>query len=199
MDTLKLHSYRRCPFAMRVRMVLHEKNLDFETIEEDLKNFSLELQKHHPEAKVPVLIHNDLVLYESAVITEYLDETFPTPALCPQNSHGKAHMRLWTLWCNQHFKPHVDHYKYGTHRSSKLDVEMAPQNLQADLQKMEKQLIQTPFLLGEHFSLADIHVFPFYRQLTKATPYFEPLDQFPACKKWLDSIIRRPAFEKTMA
>ncbi|MCB0272202.1 MAG: glutathione S-transferase family protein [Bdellovibrionales bacterium] len=183
---------------MRVRMTLHEKNIPFETVEEDLKNFSIELRKHHPEAKVPVLIHGENILYESAIITEYLEDTFPTPKLMPDDPYIKAQMRLWTYWCNQHFKHHVDHYKYGTSRSAKEDVENAPKMLTEDLQKLEKALSKHPFLLGNTLTLADIHVFPFFRQLTKTTPLFEPLHHFEACQKWLESILERPSFKKTM-
>lgn len=184
---------------MRVRMTLHEKGIEFETIEENLKDFSQELRKHHPEAKVPVLLHGDHVIYESAVITEYIEDCFPTPSLMPSDPFLRAQLRLWTYWCNHHFKPHVDHYKYAEHRSSPEDVHKAPERLQKDLQKLENVLTQSPFLLGESLTLADIHVFPFLRQLTKATPYFTPLDDFEACQNWLESIIKRPAFEKTMA
>ncbi|MCB0327112.1 MAG: glutathione S-transferase family protein [Bdellovibrionales bacterium] len=197
-EKLILHSYRRCPFAMRVRMVLHEKGLDFETLEENLRNFSEELKKMHPEAKVPVLIHGDKVLYESAIITEYLDETFPTPALMPENSWLRFQVRLWTYWCNQHFKAHVDHYKYGESRSQSQDVLMAPERLTQDLSKLEQNLQHHPWLIGDEITLADFHVFPFVRQLKRATPYFEVLDQHPHTLAWLEKICARPSFEKTM-
>ena len=74
---ITLYSFRRCPFAIRVRMVLHEKEIPFKVIEEELKNLSPELLKLHPEGRVPVLVHGDLVIYESAIITEYLDDCFP--------------------------------------------------------------------------------------------------------------------------
>ncbi|MEZ4704728.1 MAG: glutathione S-transferase family protein [Bdellovibrionota bacterium] len=193
-----LHSYRRCPFAMRVRMTLHEKDVPFQTIEEDLKNFSQDLKKHHPEAKVPVLLHEHHVLYESAIITEYLEDTFPRPSLTPEDPWGKAQTRLWTHWCNHIFKPHVDQYKYGESRSRPEQVLAAPQELCKDLEKLEHRLSDHDWLVGESFSLADIHVFPFFRQLVKATPRFSGLEKAPKSLEWLERICGRPSFQKTI-
>ncbi|MCB0307808.1 MAG: glutathione S-transferase family protein [Bdellovibrionales bacterium] len=195
---LKLYSYRRCPFAIRVRMTLHEKGIPFVTIEEDLKNLSPELRKLHPEAKVPLLVHGDCVVYESAIITEYLEDWFPSPALMPFTAHDRAKVRLWTHWCNQHFKPHIDHFKYGTSRSTPDLVEQAPKHLNADLTKLESRLEHHTWLVGEHFGLADIHVFPFYRQLSITTPPLTTIDDFPKTKAWFEQICLRNAFEKTM-
>ncbi|MCI5072158.1 glutathione S-transferase family protein [bacterium] len=201
MDATKkitVFSYRRCPFAMRVRMTLHEKGIAFETREEKWGAFSQELKEKHPEAKVPVLVHGDTVIYESAIITEYIEDAFPKHALLSQDPSQRAQMRLWTYWCNHVFKPHVDHYKYGTARSKAEDVEQAPENLKKDLHKLEATLSQQHYLLGDKLSLADIHVFPFLRQLNKVTPRLSYLDDCPATLKWLEKLLARPAFEKTM-
>ena len=197
-ENITVYSYRRCPFAMRVRMTLHEKGIHFETKEEKWGAFSEDLIKKHPQAKVPVLVHNDLVLYESAVITEYLEDTFTQVSLRPKEANKIAQMRLWTYWCNHIFKPHVDHYKYGVSRSSEENVQKAPENLKQDLLKLETVLQQQQYLLGNALSLADIHIFPFVRQLNKVTPRLEYLDKSPKCLAWLESLLNRPAFIKTM-
>lgn len=195
---LTLHSYRRCPFAMRVRMVLHEKNLSFTTVEEDLKNFSTTLRKLHPEAKVPLLVHGGAAIYESAVITEYLEDAFPVPSLMPSAAKERAEVRLWTHWCNQTFKPHIDHYKYGEARTTTDAVLAAPENLKSDLHKLETRLQTHQWLVGDTFGLADIHVFPFYRQLSKATPPLGAVEAYPRTAEWYRRIASRDAFEKTM-
>lgn len=195
---ISVFSYRRCPFAMRVRMTLHEKGIVFETREEKWGAFSQELKEKHPEAKVPVLVHGDTVIYESAIITEYIEDAFPQKPLLSQRPEQRAQMRLWTYWCNHVFKPHVDHYKYGTARSNTEDVEQAPENLRMDLEKLEHTLTQQAFLLGDSLSLADIHVFPFLRQLNKVNPRLASLEDCPATLRWLEKILARPAFAKTM-
>src|SRR4051794_33777782 len=100
MSTLILHSYRRCPFAIRVRMVLEEKGIPYQLIEENLSHLSPELLAHHPEGRVPLLIHEmnsqKLVVYQSTIITEYLDEAFPQSPLMPKDPKDRAKVRLWT-------------------------------------------------------------------------------------------------------
>ena len=198
-EDITVYSYRRCPFAMRVRMTLHEKSIPFRVIEEDLKNFSEKLKKLHPEACVPLLIHGDTVVYESAIITEYLDDQFPENALMPQNALDKMRVRQWTYWCNHIFKPEIDRFKYGEKKLTANERENAIKTLAEHLKKIETQLKNSPWLVGDKMTLADIHVFPFFRQLSKVTPSHPHLEQCKSALAWLEKIISRPAFEKTMA
>ncbi|MBL4818447.1 MAG: glutathione S-transferase family protein [Deltaproteobacteria bacterium] len=202
-DKLKLHSYRRCPFAMRVRMVLHEKSLSFETVEESLKNKSVELRQLHPEGKVPLLIHSfpegDRVVYESSVITEYLDEAFPNPPLMPPLATDRAECRLWTHWCDTRFKVDIDRLKYGTSRSTAEECQGADERLRGHLSKLETSLSRSEFLVGNSLTLADIHVFPFYRQLARINPAPAFLKSYPGALSWAERMAARPSFIQTMA
>jgi glutathione S-transferase len=197
--SIKLYSYRRCPFAMRVRFTLHEKNIPFEVQEEDLSNFSDELKALHPEAKVPLLVHGSLVLYESAIITEYIDEAFPESVkLMPSDAAGKAEVRLWTYWCNQIFKRDLDRFKYGTSRFPENECVGSEAKVISHLEKIERRLKDHPWLVGDQFSLADIHVFPFFRQLSRVQPTPAFLSRYPATLKWIETISTRPSFVATM-
>lgn len=195
---LILHSYRRCPFAMRVRIVLHEKEIPFQVKEEDLKNKSPELLRLHPEGRVPLLLHGTHVIYESSVITEYLEDAFPKPSLLPKDPALRAEARLWTYWCNTTFKPDVDHFKYGTSRFPEKECIGINEKIVEHLQKLETQLKISEWLVGPTFSLADIHVFPFARQLAHSKPAPEYLSQYSALQKWMTTIEARTSFAKTM-
>ena len=197
-NAITVYSFRRCPFAMRVRMTLHEKGIPFEVKEEDLKNFSPELRAKHPEAKVPVLVHGGLVVYESAIITEYLEDAFPQVSLMPVEAGARAEVRLWTYWCNQILKPDLDRLKYGVSRYTEAECQGAEGKVMAHLEKLERRHSKFEWLVGGKFSLADIHVFPFCRQLfgIKPTPAF--VSKYPAVNAWVDQISRRESFMKTM-
>lgn len=197
METLKLYSFRRCPFAMRVRLVLNEKEIPFDVVEEDLKNFSPELKALHPEAKVPLLVHGTRVVYESSVITEYLEDLFASVPLMPRDAGERAEVRLWTYWCNTVFKPNVDRFKYGTNRFSADECVGVLERIQQNLEKLEEVLKANQSLVGD-YSLADIHVFPFVRQLVRITPTPDFLSSFPATLNWVKRISERPAFLKTL-
>jgi glutathione S-transferase len=60
-------------------------------------------------------------------------------------------------------------------------------------------LAKQAFLLGDTLSLADIHVFPFYRQIQKARLDFSTTYNYPATNAWLDGIVKMPSFERVMA
>jgi glutathione S-transferase len=85
--------------AQKVRLCLAEKNLEWEN-----RHLNLRAGEHqqgwyiklNPRAVVPTLIDGDIVVPESNVINEYLDERFPDPPLKPADPFGRAKMRLWT-------------------------------------------------------------------------------------------------------
>lgn len=197
---LVVYSFLRCPFAMRVRMTLHEKGIPFEVREEDLKNFSPQLRALHPEAKVPVLVDGDTVIYESAIITEYIEDSFPeqTPLL-PRSPRERAQVRLWTYWCNQMFKPDLDRLKYGTSRFPENECIGISEKVKTHLAKLEQTLQKSLWLVGEQLTLADIHVFPFGRQLSRVNPTPPFLVDYPKLLDWIERLEKRPSFVKTMA
>ena len=85
--------------AQKVRLMLHEKGLDWESRHLDLRAGEHQKEwyiKLNPRAVVPTLIDGDIVVPESNVINEYLDERFPDPPRKPRDAFGRARMRLWT-------------------------------------------------------------------------------------------------------
>ncbi len=195
---LILHSFRRCPFAIRVRITLEEKNLSYSLIEEDLSNLSSELLELHPEGKVPLLIHSGEVIHESSIINEYLDEISGVPYLMPADPLARAKVRLWTYWCDQLLKPDLDRFKYEWKSLSESEQELLKTRIQAHLLKLSQALEKSPFLMGDQLTLADIHVFPFYRQLQKSHPDFSNLFQVSLIDIWLNRVTSRPSFERVM-
>lgn len=198
MQRLILHSYRRCPFAIRVRMTLEEKGLPYTVVEESLREPSPELLRLHPEGKVPLLVHGDFPLFESAVITEYLEEAFPEVALMPEGPRERAELRLLTFWCNHLFKPDLDLYKYRFDELKEEGKAALVAKIKGHLEKLSRALEGWPFLLGGDFTLADIHIFPFIRQLTKARPDFATTFEAPLVLEWLERITSRPSFARVM-
>jgi glutathione S-transferase len=96
---LKLYHNDMSSCAQKVRLCLAEKGLEWES-----RHLNLRAGEHqqawyvklNPRAVVPTLIDGDIVVPESNVINEYLDERFPDPPLKPATPFGRAKMRLWT-------------------------------------------------------------------------------------------------------
>jgi glutathione S-transferase len=84
----------RCPYCARVRIVLAEKGIEYETVVVDLDDRPDWIYQKNPLGKVPVLEEGDFLLPESAVIMEYLEERFPEPALLPADLEERARTRL---------------------------------------------------------------------------------------------------------
>lgn len=76
-----LYSGTTCPFSHRCRFVLFEKGMDFEIRDVDLYNKPEDIAVMNPYGQVPILVERDLILYESNIINEYIDERFPHPQL----------------------------------------------------------------------------------------------------------------------
>jgi glutathione S-transferase len=98
---LKLLGAGPSQFASRVRMILEQKGLSYEYLEQDLFNKGELLLKHNPiHKKVPVLIHNDQSICESSVILEYIDENWSGigPPVLPVDPYERATARFWATF-----------------------------------------------------------------------------------------------------
>ncbi|KAJ4777307.1 Glutathione S-transferase [Rhynchospora pubera] len=98
---LKVLGLWASPFVMRVRMVLEQKGLNYEHLEQDLSNKGELLLKHNPiYKKVPVLIHGDRSICESLVILQYIDENWSKigPPLLPSTPYERAIARFWAMY-----------------------------------------------------------------------------------------------------
>ncbi len=91
---ITLYDAARCPYCARVRIVLAEKGVEYETVEIDLADRPAWLYDKNPLGKVPVIEEDVLVLPESVVIMEYLEERYPEPALLPADPAERALARL---------------------------------------------------------------------------------------------------------
>ncbi len=186
-------------------MVLAEKNLPYRCIEEDLKNFSPELKALHPEAKVPLLIHeldgHKNVIFQSTVITEYLDEAFSSsPQLMPSTPFLRAEVRLWTYWCDAVFKPDLDAYKYKLHSLADDDAETLRARLHKHFVRWESAFLTGAqnFLVSPNLTLADIHLFPFARQFLACKPPLSGMESYSRLLDWMKHMEDGPAFKKAV-
>ena len=96
-NPIKLYDFPSSPNCQRVKVVLEEKKLAYETIRVDLRKNEQkepEFLKLNPRGKVPVLVDGETVLYESRIINEYLEEEYPEPPLMPKEPARRAKIRL---------------------------------------------------------------------------------------------------------
>ncbi|WP_297527548.1 stringent starvation protein SspA [Thiohalobacter sp.] len=155
-SVMTLYSNPTCPYSHRARMVLAEKGITVEIVNIDPDNKPEDLIDLNPYQSVPTLVDRELVLYDSRVIMEYLDERFPHPPLMPVDpvSRAKARLamhRIETDW-------------YGLLE----EIENKGEKAAARARKMLRESIASsaevfaamPFFLNEEFSLVDCYVAP---------------------------------------
>jgi glutathione S-transferase len=176
-----LYDAARCPYCARVRIVLAEKALGYETAEIDLRDRPVWLYAKNPLGKVPVLEEDGgFVLPESEVIMEYLEERFPEPALWPADPAERALGRLWLA----RFDDRLGDDYYALRRGEESGLEERLAELDAAVQAQ-------PFLSGREYGLADIGYVPW---VLRARANLElDLEPFEALSAWLDRLSLRPA------
>lgn len=105
---MKLYNYPDCPYCQKVRVLLAEKELSFETVLIDLRKQEQrapEFLRLNPYGKVPVLEDEDMVVYDSTIINEYLQDEYPLPPAMPEDSAGRARVRTLEDYSDNFFLP----------------------------------------------------------------------------------------------
>ncbi len=163
---IRLYDYPDCPFCQKVRVVLAEKDLEYERVHVDLRKNEQkapEFLKLNPYGKVPVLIDDDIVVYDSTIINEYLNEEYPNPPLMPEDSAGRARVRLLEDFCDNSFVPPAGMVLAEIHKpEAERDAEKVRRyqgEVARVLARLEPLLDGKEYLVGE-FSLADVAFIP---------------------------------------
>lgn len=164
---LKLYDYPQCPFGQKTRIVLAEKQLDYETVLVDLRKneqHAAEFAALNPFRKVPVLVDDDeagegTVIYDSTMINEYLEDEYPEPPLMPVgDSAGRSRIRMLEDYADNAFTLSAGTYLIE-HRKPQADrdperLRRAKEEVDRALQLLDRELSGREFL-GGTFSLAD--------------------------------------------
>jgi glutathione S-transferase len=235
---LKLYHAEPVANSLKTLISLEEKGLSFESVYVDLHKF----EQHepafvaiNPEGQVPVLIHDGQTVTHTTVIAEYLEDAFPdAPSLRPADARGKARMRYWNKFVDEHVMNYVS--MHGWHRLitvmarsidggqfeklmervplheqrekwrrarsgfSEADLANATRKIEVAVDKIEKQLAQTPWLAGDQYSLADIN---FYATgglaLNRLFPEMNVATRAPRLTDWVARVSARPGVQAALA
>ena len=158
---MTLYSGSLDPYSHRVRIVLAEKGVTFDLLEVDIHNKPAELAELNPYNQVPTLIDRDLVLYQSEIIMEYLDERFPHPPLMPVYPVARARSRLMMTRVNK------DWYRlmHAIFEGDVSKASLARQELTESIVSIAPIFQEMPFFMSDEFSLIDCCVGPLLYRL----------------------------------
>lgn len=187
-----LYSGTTCPFSQRCRFVLFEKGMDFEIRDIDLYNKPEDISVMNPYGQVPILVERDLVLYESNIINEYIDERFPHPQLMPADPVMRARTRLFLYNFEKELFVHVPTLEDRSAKPDEKKLANARQNIRDRLAQLAPMLLKNKYMLGEEFSMLDVAVAPL---LWRLDHYGIELPKNAApLQKYAERIFSRPAY-----
>jgi RNA polymerase-associated protein len=193
-SVMTLFSSALDPFSHRTRLVLAEKGINIDIVNVEPGALPEDLLDLNPYHSVPTLVDRDLVLYDSRVIIEYLDERFPHPPLMPVDPVTRAQFRL-ALY-------RIERDWYGLAQQ----IEQEPDKKQGlRLRKILRDQVLAssevfkakPFFLSDEFSLVDATIAPILWRL----PYFgiDLPPQAQAVTRYANHVFSRSSFRESLS
>lgn len=184
---MSLYSGTTCPFSHRCRIVLYEKQMDFQEIDIDLFGKPEDIARINPYGRVPVLVDRDLILYESNIINEYLDERFPHPQLMPPDPAMRARARQLLFTMEHELFSQVEALDKNLKTSEKARIQVRDR-----LTELAPIFTKHTHILGDEFSLLDVAIAPL---LWRLPHYGIKLDKAAApLLKYAERIFSRQGF-----
>ena len=201
---MKLYNMNLSNFATKSRIVVYEKgaNIEMAPIPGDgLK--SPEYLKINPLGKVPSLDADGMIIAESEVINEYLEDKFPNPPLMPKTPEGKARVRAFTRFHDLYLDPPLRALFPQLNPKTRDDKVVTEKltDVQGRLDQLETMLAADGFAAGPEFTLADCALAPTIFFVTNLLPGFgakPPLDERPKLAAWWTKVQTRPTVKKAM-
>ena len=203
---LRLYHVSLSPFCRKVRLVLAEKKMDVELIEERYWEQSTEFLRRNPAGKVPILRHEGALLTESTPICEYIEELNPEPSLIPKDAKARYEMRRLVSWFDDKFHHEVTSNLLYERVNKKVSGQGFPdsKNIKEGARKIKYHLDYMAWLLehrrwlaGDTMTLADFAAAAHLSSLD----YISDVDwnRSSVVKDWYAKIKSRPAFRNILS
>jgi stringent starvation protein A len=192
-SVMTLFSPPTCPMSHAARFVLFEKAIVSEIEYYDPNNPTEELLELNPTGVSPTLVERDLVLYDSRIIMEYLDERFPHPPLHQMDPVSRASARMIIKRIDQDWYPLLDEIQdSGDKKSGK-----AKKQLRESLLAANPIFTDRPFFMSEEFSLIDCALAPLLWRLPSVGIDISTPNN--AISNYAQRMFSRPAFKSSLS
>ncbi|MCF6324806.1 MAG: glutathione S-transferase N-terminal domain-containing protein [Gammaproteobacteria bacterium] len=189
---MTLYSEADCPLSHRVRIVLEEKSITADVISVDKNNLPEDLIDLNPYSSVPTLVDRDLVLYNSQIIVEYLDERYPHPPLMPVDPVSRARSRMML------HRIELDWYSLldDLTGNSNAKAAAARKTIQDGLTLIAPIFVKKSYFMSDDFSLIDCSLAPLLWRLShygiKLPAQARPVQEYA------DRLFAREAFQTSL-
>ena len=195
-SSMTFYSDNTSHYSHRVRIVLAEKGVTVEMVEADAAHPPPELADLNPYNSLPTLVDRDLVLYESKVMMEYLDERFPHPPLLPVYPVARAESRLFIHRIEKDWCALVDAIQ---HTRSDNVIKKSTKELRESILGIAPIFAEKPFFMSDEFTLVDCCIAPILWRLPflgvdiRATKQSKPLQDY------MDVLFNRESFPEGLS
>jgi glutathione S-transferase len=135
-----------------------------------------------------VLVDDGAVVYESAIINEYLEEKYPEIPLMPKDPVQRSRARIWIDYANTRLQ------RAGGNIAHDYQVEKSKEELQQYLATLDQEMRDREYIIGD-YSLADITYIPFFTRLERYRTTID--DKVPHVKAWMERLLARPTVRAT--
>ncbi len=183
-------------YSHRVRIVLAEKGVTVDLIEVDSAHPTEELSELNPYNSLPTLVDRDLVLYESKVMMEYLDERFPHPPLLPVYPVARAESRLLIHRIERDWCALVD--SILTTRSDNV-IKKSTKELKEGITAIAPIFAEKPFFMSDEFTLVDCCIAPILWRLPSLGVDIRSSKQTKPLLAYMDSLFNRDSFQDSLS
>ena len=190
---MTLFSNAACPQSHRARLVLAEKGITVEVVEVGNDSFTEDLVELNPYGSVPTLVDRDLVLYNTQIILEYLDDRYPHPPLMPVDPVARARTKLYVYRMERDWYSLLDGFAMG----DKVKAAHARKILRDGLTVIAPIFEQKPFFMSDELTLADCTLLPLLWRL----PVYDvelPAEAKPLLK-YAERLFARMAFKRSLS
>ena len=192
-------------YVRKVRVVMAEKKLDYQLVQENVWSDDTRIQDYNPLGKVPCLVlDGGDALFDSRVIVEYLDTLSPVGKLLPTGGRERAEAKTWEALADGLLDAALAARMENTwdkraeHERSQAFIGRQMGKISSALDAMERGLGDKPHCLGVHLSLADIAVVCALDYLDFRFPELHWAEAHPALVRLQAKLVQRPGFAETL-
>jgi glutathione S-transferase len=197
-------------YTRTARLTLEEKGVGYKLVEVDFLRGAGKTPEHlsrHPFGKVPVLEHGDLKLYETAAITDYIDNAFPGPLLQPKDVRAHARMlQVIGITVSYIYGPMVGQVLverlikpvFGQTTDPTV-VESGMRRLRKGLGVLEQLVEGHAFMIESSVSLADLYLLPLWASFLQTPEGEATAPTLPRLANWWAAMSARPSVVSTNA
>ena len=198
---MKLHGSKTSPYVRKVRIVMIEKRIDADFVEDNVWSADTRVTQHNPLTKVPVLVLDDgTALYDSRVIVEYLDGITPVSRLIPEGGRERALVKRWEALGDGIGDAGIAMFlerKRGQDAQDKDWIARQRGKVDAGIAAAARELGDREYCHGLSLSLGDISLGCALLWLEFRLPEIDWRAHHPALKKWIARLETTPSFIET--